>query len=198
MRKTSLTLVAVAALALIGCSSQQPSAEDPHAHHDMGDMAGISEAPSADANEADIMFVAMMIPHHEQALEMSDIVLAKPDLDPEVRALAEVIKNAQGPEIEQMNAWLEAWGANAGAMGDHAHHMDGMLTPEQLDALRAAGGAEASDLFLEQMIAHHEGALTMAEAEARDGSNPDAVALAKEIITSQQAEIDQMKAMLAK
>lgn len=187
MRKTSIALIAVAALTLIGCSAQPPAAASSHTSHGV----------SAEANGADIMFAAMMIPHHEQALEMSDIVLAKPDLDADVRSLAEVIKAAQGPEIEHMNAWLAAWGTDADALGDHSHHMDGMLTPAQLDELRAASGPEASRLYLEQMIAHHEGAVQMAETEVEGGANPEAVALAKAIVASQQAEIDDMKAMLA-
>lgn len=196
MRKSALVFAAVAILVLVGCTSQHPAAEDPHAHHDLSQLP--ADAFADGANEADIMFASMMMAHHEQALEMSDIVLAKADLDPDVRALAEAVKAAQGPEIEQMSAWLQAWGDDGQDTEHGNHQMDGMLTPEQLDELRAASGTDASRLFLAQMIEHHEGAVAMAEAQARAGANADAVALARSIITSQQAEIDEMREMLAR
>src|SRR5699024_912269 len=142
-----------AALVLAGCST---GAED----DSMPGMDHGSSEQAADVNDADVMFASMMIVHHEQAIEMSDIVLAKEDVNPQVVELAEAIKTAQGPEIEQLQAWLEDWGVDPDQQQmDGMDHGDGMMSEDDLAALEAADGPEASRLFLEQMIAHHEGAV---------------------------------------
>lgn len=183
-------LVLSAALVLAGCSTGTEDDSMPGMDHGSSEQA-------ADANDADVMFASMMIVHHEQAIEMSDIVLAKNDVDPEVAALAEDIKTAQGPEIEQLQGWLDDWGVNPDdqemAPMDHG---DGMMSEEDLAALEAAGGAQASQLFLEQMIVHHEGAVEMAQIQVDDGSNPGAVELAQTIIDAQTAEIQEMEDLL--
>ncbi len=179
--------------------------------HDTGDHMGSDKAQSvmggdgsADGGmmDADAMFAQMMIPHHEQAIEMSDIALDPArDASPEVTALATQIKAAQDPEIAQMRAWLDEWGVPemmAGeAMADHGGHggMEGMLTDEQLQALRDAKGADFDRLFVDGMIAHHEGAIAMAEDVKANGDDPRVQELADAIITGQQAEIDEMRAL---
>lgn len=139
----------------------------------------------------------MMIPHHEQAIEMSDIVLANDGLDPQIAELAEQIKNAQGPEIERMLGWLDDWGvqydADTMAGMDHGA-MDGMMSAEDLTA---ADAAAAGGLFLEQMIMHHEGAVDMARAALKDGQNPEVLTLAQQVIDDQSAEIAVMQELLA-
>lgn len=186
--RTAATTAALALLlALVGCAPAGSGSGAP-----AGDPAG--------ANMADVMFAQMMIPHHEQAIEMSDLLLAKEEVDPEVAALAERIKAAQQPEIELMEGWLEDWGADMphGDMGhDDMGHGDGMMSQADMDALEDAGGAEASALFLEQMIVHHEGAIDMAEAQIDDGENADAIALAEKIVVDQTAEIEEMEQLLA-
>lgn len=150
------------------------------------------------ANMADVMFVQMMIPHHEGAIEMSDLLLSKSGIDPEVVELAEQIKAAQGPEIEQLQTWLAEWDVDPDAQpDDHSAHMDGMLSADDIAELEAASGAAASVLFLEQMIAHHEGAVAMAETEVSGGENLDAVRLAERIIETQGVEIETMRGILA-
>ncbi len=138
-----------------------------------------------------------MIVHHQQAIEMSDVVLAKDSIDPKVTALAIRIKEAQSPEITQLNGWLRQWGFNQDE-ADHSMmgHDDGMMSDDDMSQLSAAQGAEASRLFLEQMIVHHEGAITMAEEELHAGVNPDALALARTIIDAQTAEIAEMRGLL--
>jgi uncharacterized protein (DUF305 family) len=155
-----------------------------------------SSSPAADAhNEADVTFAQMMMPHHSQAVDMSEMLLAKSDISEEVRQLATDISAAQGPEIEQLSAMLDEWGEDQEAhMG---HSMDGMMSEEDMAALEAATGTEAERLFLEQMIQHHTGAIEMAQTEVDDGENPDAVAMAENIVSTQQAEIDQMEDLLA-
>src|SRR5699024_5679830 len=121
-----------------------------------------SSADSAEQeqhNEADVEFAQMMIPHHEQAVEMAD--LADDRAGNEVGELSEEIRDAQGPEIEQMQQMLQDWGADSGEDMDHSG-MDGILSEEQMEELAASEGQEFDTLFLELMIEHHEGAVDMA------------------------------------
>ena len=136
----------------------------------------------------DQMFAQMMSPHHEQAIEMSNLALAI-SKDSEVLQLAEQIKSAQGPEIEQMTSW--------GASGsDHAGHaMGGMLSDSEMEKLTKATGSDFDRLFLEGMIKHHEGAIEMAQM-VLDSDNAEAAKLGKEIVRTQQAEINQMQDLL--
>ncbi|MDQ0893689.1 DUF305 domain-containing protein [Agromyces ramosus] len=184
----------VGVLALAGCAANPPGGS--HDAHDTSSAESDSAASTAGANEADVMFAQMMLPHHEQALEMSGIVLAKAGLDPEVAALAEQIEAAQGPEIQQLEAWLEEWDAPREAPGE-AHGMEGILSEDEIAELEAADAASASTLFLEQMIGHHEGAIAMAEEHLDDGAHEGALAMSEAIIASQTAEIAQMRELLA-
>ncbi|GAC81393.1 Uncharacterized conserved protein, DUF305 family [Gordonia malaquae] len=195
-RLIAASIAAVAAVAVLGACS---SSDDSTSGHEGHDMSATSQSTSASAkgsnNAADVMFAQMMLPHHEQALEMSDILLAKDGVPADVRELATTIKAAQGPEITQLNSWLTAWGAPKTA-DMSGHSMDGMVSPEDITKLKNAPGPEAAKLYLTQMIAHHEGAVAMAETQIDDGQNPDAVAMARSIVESQNAEIEQMKGML--
>ncbi|MDJ0401499.1 DUF305 domain-containing protein [Rhodococcus rhodochrous] len=167
-------------------------------------------------NDADVMFAQMMIPHHSQAIEMSDMLLAKQDIPADVTALAEQIKAAQGPEIAQLESWLKQWGEPTempetgnndmpgmdmdegmdGMEGMEGMQMEGMMSEEDMQALSDAQGTDAARLFLEQMIAHHEGAIDMAQTEIEDGQFPDAVEMARTIVDTQQQEIDTMRQLL--
>ncbi len=164
-----------------------------------------SSAPDAsvEPNNADVMFVGMMIPHHEEAVEMADMLLEKDGVDSEVVELAEAIKAAQVPEIELMQSWLDAWDSMpAEGMGGMDHGGDsGMgsmmgMSEEDMQALEEAPGPEAGDLFLELMIVHHEGAIVMAQDVLDDGRHPDVLDLATQIISDQAAEIELMRSML--
>src|SRR5690554_705621 len=137
---------------------------------------GSTTSPDAaqEFNAADIEFAQMMIPHHEGAISMAQIIRNKQDIDRQITDLAQRIQAAQGPEIDQLTHWLEAWGADA----EMDHNMDDMMSEDDVAALEAATGAEASQLFLEQMIVHHQGAIDMAQAELENGVNPDAKAMA--------------------
>jgi uncharacterized protein (DUF305 family) len=179
------------ALSLTGCTVvTAPGNGMPGMDH------GSSQSPGA-GDMADTMFVQMMIPHHEQAIEMSDILLAKDGIDADVAALAQQIKDAQTPEIELMESLLDEWGMpSAGNMGG-MDHGDGMMSDDDIEELEEATGDEAQRLFLEQMIEHHEGAIDMAEDVIDDGSDPQVQQLAQTIVESQTAEIEQMEQMLA-
>jgi uncharacterized protein (DUF305 family) len=135
------------------------------------------------------MFAEMMIPHHEQAVEMSDLALVNSQ-NPEILSLAETIKAAQEPEIAQMKSWD---GVDAEAhMG---HSMMGMLDKEEIKELKDASGSEFDRLFLQGMIKHHEGAIEMAR-DVEDSENPEVAKLAREIIKAQQAEIKEMQELI--
>ena len=152
-------------------------------------ITGCASESNSGYSSQDIMFAEMMIPHHQQAIEMSDLAL-KNSTNPEVLALAQEIKDAQTPEIEQMKSW------GASSMAHMGHMMDGMLSDEELSDLAAATGSSFDKLFLEGMIKHHEGAIDMAEMVI-DSKNSEVAALAKAIIEAQRAEISKMKDLLS-
>jgi uncharacterized protein (DUF305 family) len=194
-KRTFVSVVALAgALALAGCSgSEEPTSQDTSAVAESG--SGSDEATAH--NDADVMFAQMMIPHHEQAVEMADAVLAKDGTSPEVAELATEVKAAQAPEIEQLGQWLDAWGAER--TSEHTGHagMSGMMSEEDMQALEAATAPESDRLFLEQMIAHHRGAVEMAQEEVETGSDANAVAMAQTIVETQSSEIAAMESLLA-
>lgn len=152
-----------------------------------------SEQAAVEFNDADVSFAQMMIPHHEQAVEMSE--LAKTRAGEDVRALAAEIEAAQGPEIEQMTGLLESWGEEPMDGMDH-DGMDGMMSEDQMADLEQAEGDAFDTMFLEMMVEHHEGAITMAETEIEQGTDPEARELAQEIVDAQRTEIEQMNDML--
>lgn len=184
---------------LVGGCTDSGSTEDAGASatHDHGSMSQQAD-PAADHNDADVSFASGMVPHHEQAIEMSDIILAKQGIDQRVVDLANQIKAAQGPEIATMQQWLTAWGAPA--MNHEGHDMSdmgmGMMSDQQLDQLRQAQGVDAARQFLTGMIAHHEGAVRMAQTELDTGTAAEAKKLARDIIDAQQREIATMKQIL--
>lgn len=148
----------------------------------------------------DVMFAQMMIPHHEQAVEMANLAATRA-LDPTIVSLAAQIKAAQGPEIELMVSWLDEWGfprmaANQAMSAHGGHGMAGMLTSEQLKELAASTGANFDRLFAQAMIEHHEGAISMARDVLSSGSDPRVASLAKQIIETQQSEIIQLQEFL--
>ncbi len=202
MRTSRLvSLALIAALAPAGCGTDEPEQMLSDTEH----------------SDQDVAFATHMIQHHAQALSMVDLTLERP-LDPDVAALAEQVRDAQAPEIELMSDWLVDWDedvpatmrdhSNAGH-GDHSaaealegmgqdggSDMPGMLTADQLAELEDACDAEFEDLWLELMIAHHEGAVQMAEQQAAEGTYRPAVELAEDVVASQSAEIDQMRQLL--
>ena len=148
-----------------------------------------SEEANSGFSPSDINFAEMMIPHHEQAIEMSDIAL-KNTSNPDVLQLAQEIKDAQAPEIDLMKSWPGV------KESTHAGHMmDGMLSDDELDALRKARDAEFDRLFLQGMIKHHQGAIEMA-LDVKDSKSKVVSDLSASIIKAQQMEISMMTEML--
>ncbi|MFF9214509.1 DUF305 domain-containing protein, partial [Streptomyces sp. NPDC014791] len=185
-----------------------------------------SSANASTHNQADVTFAEQMIPHHSQAVQMSDMLLSKDGIDPRVTTLAEQIKAAQAPEIEQLQAWLTSWGQSSSSSGMNmpttSHSMEGMtpstsmnmpmpsesmgMTPgmmegmmsaDDMTALQNAQGTDAAKLFLAQMIDHHRGAVAMAQTEVDSGQYPEAISMAQTIISAQNQEITTMEGILA-
>jgi uncharacterized protein (DUF305 family) len=198
--KTLCTALAPTALAaaitLVGCSTDNGGSR-------RGDSSS-SPGPSSSAvtasqhNDADVIFVQTMIPHHEQAVDMTDMLLGKNGVSPEVEALAKQIKAAKRPEIDMMNTWLEAWGRIQMSEGPHHSGEGGIMTEEKMQGLDEANGPDGQRLYLEGMIRHHKGAITTAQTEINSGKHPDAITLAKDIAESQQKEVDAMGELLNK
>ena len=182
----ALTTVALLALALTGCSSNLATNGTNH--------SGTNHEIKAEQNfsGADIMFAQMMIPHHQQAVEMG-ILAATRASSPEVIILAAEIKDEQSPEITQMKGWLKA--AHAPLDMGHEMVMKGLLTDADMKRLAAASGAEFDKLFLEGIIGHHEGAISMAKA-VLDSSNAEVKSLAEAIVSSQAEQVTFMKSLL--
>lgn len=152
----------------------------------------------------DVMFMQMMVPHHAQALRMSELA---PDraADPRVRRLADRIEAAQGPEITMMASWLderalEVPSADDPMALDHGEHghasMEGMLSDAEMDRLAEAEGAAFDRLYVSSMIRHHEGAVSMADETAGEGIDARVGELRDDVTASQTAEISRMRELL--
>jgi uncharacterized protein (DUF305 family) len=200
VRRTPAPLTAlVLALALAACASDDAAIPAASAPPD----AAVSEAGSAPAaagdaalNEADVTFLQNMIPHHEQANEMADLVAGRTQR-PELEELAEGILAAQGEEIEEMRGLLEAAGEDAGGMEGMEHGMEGsmpgMMDEAMMTELQELQGPEFDQRFVEMMIEHHEGAIQMAQDVLAEGQSPDVADLANRIIKAQEAEVEMMR-----
>ncbi|MFE3032740.1 DUF305 domain-containing protein [Streptomyces canus] len=145
-------------------------------------------------NSADVSYARMMIAHHAQALEMTELAPQRAE-SAKLKALAERISAAQGPEIEAMRAWLKEYGKSEKSE-EHAHAMPGMATAAQLEKLRAAKGKAFDELFLTLMITHHEGAITMATDVKGQGNNVRIEEMADDVVAQQTSEINRMRDML--
>lgn len=187
-----LAAAAMAAALTAGCSNATPTPPP------TTDQSPAPASASAVFNQADVLFVQGMIPHHDQALAMSDLAPSRA-ASPEVKDLATRINAAQGPEIDQMNAMLAAWGqAPPGSMSMSGMAMEGMASDQQMGQLAATSGPAFDRMFLEMMVAHHRGAISQSQTELAQGYNPEAKRLAEQIIAGQQAEIIEMQALLAR
>lgn len=155
------------------------------------------QVQNADAwSRGDVDLVTRMVPHHTQALRMAELAPERAS-DERVRALSERILAAQGPEIDFMQSWLTTHGLPEADPDDHDHEgMQGMASDEQLLALTSADGEEFDRLFLQQMSAHHEGALAMVD-EAVDITHPLVLDMVKDTSMSQGVEITRMQELLA-
>ncbi|GAB3180865.1 DUF305 domain-containing protein [Streptomyces incanus] len=207
-------LIALAVLGLTGCDSDTDDARSASANGPSviapGEPGGPNRTLSAEEaaeqrveddspNSADVSYSRMMIEHHSQALEMTELV---PDRakSTKIVKLAERIAASQQPEIKMMEGWLTTHGKSRKAGGhDHGHDhatMPGMATPGQLKNLRAAEGKAFDQLFLTLMITHHEGAITMATEVKAQGNNIQVEEMADDVVAQQTSEITRMRSLL--
>lgn len=206
-RPVSRTVLAVASLAvgvtLAGCAGTTPTpTATPTVTATTGAAAAEDEVPGGGHSGTDTEFAQMMIEHHVGAIEMADLALERATT-PEVRDLATRIREAQGPEIDVMTGWLEGKGEPTGdgnmtGMDHGSMEMEGLDQTGAMADLEQATGAEFDRRFLQLMIAHHAGALEMAQAQLDDGVNTEMRDLAQTIVAAQEAEIAEMEAQLQK
>ena len=188
-----LTVIAVLLAAIVGISINRNSDDGFMGMHGDGFMGMHHGSAQATYTGADVMFLQMMIPHHQQAIDISNLAL-KTSKEPELLALAQTIITGQSAEIKQMNSWLN----DSGAGTDMGHSMDGMggmLDDAELSALAAATGKKFDVLWLKGMIGHHDGAIHMTTM-IRDASNADIKRFGENVVKDQSAQIKQMEAML--
>jgi uncharacterized protein (DUF305 family) len=195
-RKTGVLLGVIVLLAAAVVSLSVNGSENSTMNNSSGHMGhGSSSSSNSNYTGADIMFLQMMIPHHQQAIDISKLAM-KASSDPELLELAKIIARDQAAEIKQMKAWLK----DAGASEDMGHSMDGMggmLNEDDLAALSAATGKEFDTLWLKGMTEHHDGAIHMTQM-IEDAQNADIKAFGTKVIKDQSDQIDQMKKMLAR
>ena len=202
-------LAALAALILAGCDSGAdpksasgtgPSVLAPGKPGEENRTLSAQDAQDQRAdddtpNSADVSYARMMIAHHAQALELTELAPQRA-ASVKLKALAERISAAQGPEIDAMRAWLKEYGQSEKSDA-HAHaRMPGMATEAQLEKLRAAKGKAFDELFLTLMITHHEGAITMATDVKGQGNNIRIEEMADDVVAQQTSEINRMRNML--
>ena len=222
IRRTCWVPVAAAlVLATTGCGGTANVAEDSGpSYGSTAELEAIYRARQDSARmqytDADVHFMTGMISHHAQALVMAALAPTH-GASSDIQTLASRIDNAQRDEIASMQRWLQdrgqpvpqihmegthlmIHGAGEHGSADHAMHMPGMLSQEQLLELDEAQGAEFDRLFLTYMIQHHSGAVVMVEELfATDGAALDEAAfkLASDIQVDQITEIERMERMLA-
>lgn len=199
-----VALVAAAALTLGACSDDDHGSMNGGGAQEGSPTATATIPADATFNATDVAFAQGMIPHHAQAIVMADMALER-STDPDLTRLATAIQAGQAPEIEQMTGWLEAWGQPVPDTSDGMDHsmdgmdgmmMSGMMSEADMERLGQADGSDFDRMWLEMMILHHEGAVTMAQDELAGGKSPEAMQLAQTIITAQEAEIAEMEALI--
>ncbi len=164
--------------------------------HGFGMMGSDHGNGSSDLSGADIMFLQMMIPHHEQAVDISELALTV-SKDVELLALATDIRDGQSAEIIKMKKWLTDANSDHGMGDSMGDSMGGMLSDSELADLKAATGKSFDLLWLKGMTAHHDGALHMTTM-IQDANNSEIKRLGENIVRDQSAQIEQMKLMMAR
>lgn len=203
---TASVAALTAAIALSGCGQATgPSDSRPGPETVATTSAGTGPAGAALAphNDADTAFAALMLTHHAQSVAMTDIVLAKDGLDPEIVELATATRATRTAEIEQLGEWRAAWGEPAtseSAMDmDHMGHTGmsmGVLSLEEMAELEDATAEQGATIYLTYMLESHRHAIEMALTEMTEGANPVAVELAAEMIRGHTSELAEMQRLL--
>lgn len=199
-RIAAVGVVSAGALLLAACSDNG----DDMGGMDHGDDSSASstaepgKSAAGDFNDADVTFAQMMIPHHGQALEMAKLADDRA-ADSKIKDIAGKIEKAQDPEIKMMKGWLNSWDKPTEAESmpgmDHSG-MNGMMSDEDMKELKGMTGAKFDKMFAEMMIEHHNGAISMAKDEQKNGKNSDAKKTAEDIVKGQSAEVKQLQSIL--
>jgi uncharacterized protein (DUF305 family) len=190
---TFLIIIAVLLTTILGLLFTRGNDDEMFGMHGNSSHGMRDTTSSRTYTGADVMFLQMMIPHHQQAIDISNIAL-KTSKDSELLDLAKTIISAQSAEIVQMKSWLKDAGASTD-MGHSMNAMGGMLDDNELSALSAATGKTFDVLWLKGMIGHHDGAIHMTTM-IEDASNPDIKTFGDNVVKDQSAQIVQMEAML--
>ncbi len=196
MRMTSRLAIpaAAAVLVLSACGSSDDSTSG-SMMSGSGNTSASMPGGTRTGSTGDVEFAQMMIPHHEQAVEMADLALRNDSASADIKALATQIKAAQDPEIKLMEVWLGQWGASESS-GPMGHGSGGMMSDQDMSSLKDASGSEFDRMWLTGMIAHHQGAVTMAQDVLATTAHAGVKEMATAIIEGQQKEIATMKEML--
>ncbi|MFF7884073.1 DUF305 domain-containing protein [Streptomyces sp. NPDC020794] len=198
-RVAAVGIVAAGALMLSACGGDSDGASgmDHGGSKSPATATATAAARAGDADEADVTFAQMMIPHHEQAVEMAQLADGRAS-DAEIKDLAAKIEKAQDPEIKTMTGWLKSWGKPTakGDMPGMGMGGDGMMSDKDMKELKAMQGKEFDKMFAQMMIDHHNGAIAMAKTEQKSGQDADAKKMADAIVTGQSAEVKQLKSIL--
>ncbi|GAA3495896.1 DUF305 domain-containing protein [Streptomyces prasinosporus] len=203
IRRAALGTAAVTtAVVLTACGSDDGSSDSGSAAKESASAS--TEATAEAHNDQDVSFAQGMIPHHQQAIQTARMAESRASSS-EVKDLAARIEEAQDPEIKTMSGWLKAWGEDVPSSmpgmdhGDSdASGMPGMMDTEGMDELMDASGKGFDSMFLTMMVEHHQGAVEMATTEKEEGRYGPAKKLAADIITTQNAEIEEMNKLLGK
>ena len=195
-RISGLIAIALLGVSVVSCSGQDSDTTDtPQTDKDGVAVTAGANQP-AEVNGVDLHFLAMMTPHHQQAVDMSEIILAAQGTSAATADLADRIKVGQEEEIDTMVDWAEQWDQHD-LMEQHSQHIaNGMITPEQLDQLKTLEGEEADTLFLQLMHSHHAGAVAMTQDQIDNGGYQPLVDLAQQMIDVQTAEMREMEQLL--
>ena len=195
-KKSGIFLIIIVALlaVIMGMGMSRNGDHGSSGMHEM--MESDEKQGTITLSGADVMFLQMMIPHHQQAVDISNLALAK-SKDSELIALATNIRDEQKSEITQMKLWLSQANADLDMGHSMGDSMGGMLTEVELKDLDAATGTEFDLLWLKGMTNHHDGALHMTTM-IKDASNVDIKLFGENVVTAQTAQNKQMNLMITR
>lgn len=188
--RSALAVVAAVAVSVAAVACQRPAPDSSPQPPSSSSAVGV-----ATGSAADIAFLENMVTHHQQALELTSLVYGR-STNPALATLANQINAQQQTELQGCQAQLLQWEAPGGSPAESHADIPGMVDQATIDKLRSLHGAAFDKLWLETMIAHHRGAITMAHNEIEHGQSPEAISIARSLAPRQQTEVDQMTAML--
>ena len=183
--KTTVTTAALIALTLIASADSLRAREGKHESDPMTESL-----KPLKGKEFEVMFLKHMIHHHQNALDMAQLVSSNTKRA-ELNKMATEIISGQKSEIQQMTGWLKSWHSETPASMDQMPGMEKMM--KEMEALKAAKDAEFDKMFLDMMSEHHEGAVMMSKLVGNRTDRAELKQLANKIITDQSKEIEQMK-----